>query len=553
MAPLYILRSISLFSNLSNEDLKLIANRLHKKTYAKGAYVFKEGDTGDAMYIVESGQVAVVRNDERETVAYLGPGNFVGEISLLLSQPRTAGLKVIIDAEMWALRKQDFEELLATHPTFGREMTRELSQRLVKTTRRKGRLVTHRITALLCPQYAADTDKTARISVELAQAIHAHLKTPVGLLPLPAANLAIEPTLSDEVMVLDNDNLDETYLARTLSYQLDVYKHIVILLPNAPDPLTIKALDLADTVVSIGAPPGWLPYSQKKDVWEISGSVDDLQRTARRLTNRMVGLALSSGGSRGLAHLGVLKVLLEENIPIDMVAGTSAGAWFGAFFALGWPLERYDKFLEEIKNVTKFSNWDLNIPPLTGIAKGKKARDKVIDRSVDSLWFEDTKLPLYMVAADIYTGHEIVFESGPLADGIRASLSVPVLADPWFYQSRYFVDGGIVNPLPATVLRDKGADIVIASSVIQPPYKTYSGRRDKMPTILQIISNIFSAMESEVVKKQLPLIDVLIHHEVRAKHNLDFEHVSELVKLGEDNTRKIVSQIKEAIETPPEI
>jgi NTE family protein len=254
-----------------------------------------------------------------------------------------------------------------------------------------------------------------------------------------------------------------------------------------------------------------------------------------------------------LAHLGVLKVLLEEKIPIDLIAGTSAGAWFGAFFALGWKAERYNRFIEEVKTVTKFSNWDLNIPPLTGIAKGKKARDKIIARSVDSKWFEDTIIPLYMVAADIYTGFEIIFESGPLADAIRASLSVPVLADPWFYQSRYFVDGGIVNPLPASVLRDKGADIVIASSVIQPLYKSYSGRRDRMPSILKIVSNIFSAMEAEVVKKQLPLIDILIHHDVTARHNLDFEHVNELVKLGEENTRRMLPQIKEAIESPSEV
>ena len=90
MAPLYILRSIPLFSNLSNEDLKLIARRLYKESYAKDEYIFKEGDTGNTMYIVESGQVAVVRKDGREVVAYMGPGNFVGEISLLLAQPRTA-------------------------------------------------------------------------------------------------------------------------------------------------------------------------------------------------------------------------------------------------------------------------------------------------------------------------------------------------------------------------------------------------------------------------------------------------------------------------------
>jgi len=160
---------------------------------------------------------------------------------------------------------------------------------------------------------------------------------------------------------------------------------------------------------------------------------------------------------------------------------------------------------------------------------------------------------MYMIAADIYTGDEIVFESGPLADAIRASLSVPVLANPWFYQSRYFVDGGIVNPLPANVLREKGADIVIASSVIQPLRKSYSGRRDRMPSILQTISNMFSAMEAEVVKKQIPLIDVLIHHDVSSKHNLDFEHVNELVKMGEETTRQMLPQIKEVLETPPEV
>ncbi len=549
-APLYILRSISLFDNLDSDDLKFIANRLHKVSCPKGAYLFKEGDPGDAMYLIESGQVAVVRKDDRETVAYVGPGNFVGEISLLLGQPRTASLKVVIDVELWALYKEDFEELMTTRPQVGMAMTRELSKRLVTTTQRKGRLVRRRITALITSD---DELQAANLGVGLAQALHSHLKSPVGLLPLPNANVAIEPTFSgDEVMVLDNDNLDETYLARTLSYQLDVYKHIIMHLPNMPDPLARKAVDLADTVVIIGQPPDWLP-PDKQEVWQITGSKDDLWRTARRLTNRIVGLALSSGGSRGLAHLGVLKVLLEENIPIDIIAGTSAGAWFGAFFALGWPLERYEQFTEEIKTVTKFSNWDINIPPITGIAKGRKARDKVIERSVDAKWFEDLKIPMYMIAADIYTGFEIVFESGPLADAIRASLSVPVLADPWFYQSRFFVDGGIVNPLPASVLRDKGADIVIASSVIQPLHKSYSGRRDRMPSILQIISNMFSAMEAEVVKKQLPLIDVLLHHDVSAKHNLDFEHVHELLEIGEATTRQMLPQIKEAIETPPEV
>jgi NTE family protein len=243
---------------------------------------------------------------------------------------------------------------------------------------------------------------------------------------------------------------------------------------------------------------------------------------------------------------------MEENIPIDLVAGTSAGAWFAAFFALGWDWQRFNRFTEEIKTFNRFPNWDFNIPPRTAILKGRKARDKIINRSVEGRTFADLKIPLYIVAADIFTGDEIVFDSGSLADAIRASLSLPVLVDPWQYQGRFLVDGGIVNPLPASVLRERGADIVIASSVVRPMHESYSGRRDRMPNILQVVFNMFSAMEAEVIEKQLPLIDVLIHHKVAAKHSLDFEQVNALVQIGEESARQMLPAIKEAIKNPPE-
>lgn len=551
VTPLYILRGIPLFKNLENKDLKLIASYLHKEQYAKGEMVFEEGDVGDSMYLVESGQVAVVSADSDDPIAVLGPGSFVGEMALLLAQPRTAGLQVMIDAELWVLSKEEFEELLNTRPAIGLEMMRELSQRLAATTRQEKRHMTRRITALLP---AAGSHPEAWGGFELGQALSSQLKKTVGVLPLPGANLQNMVTLSGGIMVLDNDSLDEAYLAKSLSYQIEVYKHIIIILPPTFDSLAEKAVELADTVVVVGQSPEWLPTIEKKqDVWVVKETQTDLWRTARRLTNRTIGLALSSGGSRGLAHLGVMKVLLEEEIPIDLVAGTSAGAWFGAFFAAGWNPERFDRFANEIKEVTRFSNWDFNIPPRTGIAKGRRARDRVIDRSVEGRRFEDLKIPLCMVAADILTGDEVVFDSGPLADAIRASLSVPVLADPWHYQGRFLVDGGIVNPLPADILRKRGADIVIASSVVQPLSESYAGRRDEMPNILQIVFNIYSAMEAQVIEDQLPLIDVLLQHKVSAKHTLDFEHVQDLVRLGETTARQMLPQIKAAIETPPEL
>ncbi|RME44604.1 MAG: hypothetical protein D6796_11575 [Caldilineae bacterium] len=538
-----ILRSIPLFKNLSDEDLSLIAGRLRKEEHPKGTILFREGDRGTSMYLIESGQLAVMEEGSDQPIAVMGPGNFVGDISLLLAEPRTATVQVTIDAQLWLLDKKDFDALIDTRPSIALEMMRELSRRLVTTTHRKRQMVTRRITAL----------SGAHRSVELSEAIHVHLKSPVALLPLPHAKTGLIPPGKTGVLFLKDDALTEASLAEQLSRQVEVYKHVVLVLPDDPDPLAKKAIDLADTVVCIGDPPPWLVEDDHVDeLWITTDSEEGLHRIARRLTNRTVGLALSSGGSRGLAHVGVLKVLQEENIPVDMIAGSSAGALFGAFFAAGWDFEQMRAYIDYLKTLTRPSNWDFKIPPTTGVVRGRRARDRYLARPLNDCSFEELQIPLYIVAADILTGEEVVFDSGPVADAIRASASIPILGEPWHYGGRYLIDGGVVNPLPASVLRERGANIVIASNVVQPLRESYSGPRDKMPHIGQIIFNIISAMEAEMIKKQLPLIDVLIHHGVSARSTLDFAQTDRLIRHGEEIARRMLPAIREAIESPPE-
>ncbi|MFQ5578041.1 MAG: patatin-like phospholipase family protein [Anaerolineae bacterium] len=542
MTPKNILKNIPLFKNLDDEDLELIATRLRRESHPKGTIIFKEGDEGDTIYLVESGQLAVVGQDAREAIAFLGPGSFVGEISLLLAEPRTATLQVTIDAQLWALNKVDFDALINTRPSIAREMLQEIGRRLVTTTRRRRRLIVRRVTALWGDEGLA-----------LAQVMFRQLKAPVGVLPLPGARLNGQANDSPGVILLDNQELTEASLAEGLSYQVEVFKHVILLLPDTPGSLAAKAINLADTVVSVGASPDWLTAGAgKKDFWTTSLSTADLYRMARRLTNRTVGLALSSGGTRGLVHVGVLKVFMEEDIPVDLIAGTSGGALFGALYAAGWSYQKILDYIQELKTLTRLENWDLSLPLRGGIVKGRKARDKFLAEPLNFCTFDDLKLPMFIVAADILTGEEVIFNSGVVADAIRASASIPILGQPWHYQNHYFVDGGIVNPLPANVLRNHGADIVIGSSVIQSLAQSFSGPRDKMPTIWQTIFNIFSAMEAEVVKKQLPLIDLLIQHNVSARSTLDFERVDELIASGEHAARQMVPQIKRLIETPPE-
>ena len=540
VSPQDILRKIPLFQSLAPEELDFVVTKLTPEQYTKGQIVFEAGDLGDSLYLIASGEIGVVRPDGT-LIAVMGPGQFVGDIALILGQPRTATLEVTLDARLWVLKKSDFDHLLDTRPSIALEMLRELSRRLVKTTRQREAGDRRRITAIAGSQKG----------MQLSLAIYAHLRSPIGLLVLPRARMEEDPAGHSHIRLIEGDHLTETTLADNLSRQIENFQHIVLQLPDQPDPLVLKAVDLADTIVSIGEPPAWL--SDKKDeaeVWVTGDTMAEILKTARRLTNRTIGLALSSGGARGLAHIGVIRVLREEQIPIDMIAGSSAGALFGAMVAIGWSDDEIIAYIQDLRSLTRLENWDFNIPPLTGLVKGRRAHRKYLDEPLNSATFEELKIPLSIIAADILTGEEIVINSGSVADAIRASVSIPVLPDPWYYQGHYLVDGGLVNPLPASVLRDQGADIVIGSSVVQPLKDSYSGSKEKMPTMLQTISNIFASMEAEIIKEQLPLIDVLIHHNVSARHTFDFEQAGQLIRSGEDAARQMLPLIRQVLKAP---
>ncbi|MEM7034960.1 MAG: cyclic nucleotide-binding and patatin-like phospholipase domain-containing protein [Chloroflexota bacterium] len=548
-----MLKAIPLFRNLDDDDLDVIAAQLNKVDYPRGSIVFQEGDVGDSMYLVESGQVQVIGQDQDEIIAMMGPGNFVGDLALLLGQPRSAALEVTIDARLWALSKDDFDNLIDTRPTIALEMMRELSRRMVRTARRRRIRIQAHITAL----YGQDR------AFDFALAIHNTIKVPVGLVCLPDVTLPETVQPQAGVIMLNSQEETGASFAEQISHQVEVFQHLVLLLPSSPSQLDIpqKALELADKVVCLGDKPQWLPdMTYKAETWTFDAPAINLSRIARRLTNRVIGLALSSGGARGLAHIGVLKVLEEADVPIDMIAGSSAGAMFGGLHAAGWSYDRILSYIQDLKSVTNIVNWDFNIPPVTGIVKGRRAYRKFLKQPLNNLRFDDLETPLFIIAADILRGEEVVFGhnhpmypslptlNSSIANAIRASVNVPVLPEPWEYNGHFLVDGGLVNPLPASTLRDRGANIVIASSVIQPLSETQIADREKMPSLLQTISHIFGAMEAEIITKQLPLIDVLIQHNVSAKHTFDFDQAETIIQAGEDAAWQLLSVVKQTID-----
>lgn len=176
---------------------------------------------------------------------------------------------------------------------------------------------------------------------------------------------------------------------------------------------------------------------------------------------KKIGLALGSGGARGIAHIGVLEVIKEFNIPIDYIAGTSIGAVVGALYAAGVKVEKMKKFALSLNKRQTMNLFD-PILSFSGMFSGKKVVALLEDLGLRGLSFSNLMIPFSAIAADMHTGKEVVINKGSVVMAVRASSSIPLVFAPVIYKNYYLVDGGIIDPVPVKVVKKMGADIVIA-------------------------------------------------------------------------------------------
>lgn len=167
---------------------------------------------------------------------------------------------------------------------------------------------------------------------------------------------------------------------------------------------------------------------------------------------KRIGLAISSGGARGLAHVGVIQVLEENNIQIDAVAGSSMGAYVGALWCAGYRGPQLGALAAEIHDRRAIRGLtDPAFPPTKGLFKGKRVKQH-LRRSIGDIKFKRLERPLYVIAADVDTSERVVFHKGRVIDAVHASCAMPGMIVPVKYQGRRLMDGGVVDPIPVTVL-----------------------------------------------------------------------------------------------------
>jgi NTE family protein len=528
-------RAVPFFRNLPSATLEALIARLRPVEHRRGSIVFSAGDTGDTMYFVESGQVEALTRIDGEPLAVLGPGSFVGEIAVLLDQPRSATVRVTADAVLWELRRQELDHLLGEHPLIGLELSRELSRRLVATNRR--------VSPTPVAQCVAVHGDVAALATALDEAEPGR----IAIVILPGAQPP--QAVPDSVLVVSADDVAATTVRAYVEGGSCGRSRLLMLLPKAPAALCDAVLALSEYAVIVGAQVERAPWldrtSLRQRVLHCDGSPPSLHRASRWIRGRATGLALSSGGSKAVAHIGVIRVLREMGVTIDAVAGSSGGAVVGAALACGLDETEMLEQLRILAHGFQLRRFDFNLIPRTALSKGVRLR-QLFDTFFGGRSFGGTQIPLWVVASDVRTGEEVVIDGGPVADGVRASMSMPVFFNPWPYRGRLLIDGAVVNPLPASVLRDAGIRRVIGSNVAGQEIVVDAGSGRRIPNVLQIVVRMMNSMEREMLKTQVPLVDVMIRPRVNTGYSFDFSRMHEFIAEGDRAARQ---QAGEALAT----
>jgi len=285
---------------------------------------------------------------------------------------------------------------------------------------------------------------------------------------------------------------------------------------------------------------------------------------------KRIGLALGGGGARGLAHIGVMRVLKQEKIPIDIIVGTSSGALIGGAYASGTTPEEMERKIDEylksgeyqssaIRTIEKAHNGEnasltqkiqgfmqnkfllLQAMFKPGILSAEEFQS-MINFFIPDILIQDTLIPFRTVTTDLISGEQIIFSEGPMREAVMASSAVPGAIGPRKKGKMLLSDGGIISLVPVNATRREGADIVIAVNITRGVFSD-----DKLESAQEICDRAADITSYYLTDCELAGADVIIRPEVGNLHWSDFFHAGNLIAGGEKAARKSIPGIRKAI------
>jgi lysophospholipid hydrolase len=459
----------------------------------RGEALCKQDDPGDRLYYLCSGRLRVAARDSHgieRNVGEIAAGEYVGEMSILTGEPRSASVYALRDSELLVLDKETFDRLQSRETL--RLMTAQVAARLRSTLRNGGR-ARRRIDTIAVVPARSDVSIGA-FCRDMSAALAAYGRVAcLSRDDLARRHLELENG-TDSVAVSEWLDREETQ-HRFVVYQADAeitpwsrrcvrQADLVILAADSADerPWTGTAqFAVAGTeeesaarcdVVLLGEHPSTLRHRERRDMYgsRLSGryyvdptSRADVERLARYIAGRAIGLVLGGGAARGYAHIGVIRALAEAGITIDMVGGTSMGSIVAAALALGWTA---DAMLERLRVGPKVV-LDFSLP-MVSIARGIGLRTW-LQSWIGDLDITELRIPYFCASSNMTRAEVKIHTAGPLLKAVMASNSAPTMLPPVVDDGDLLVDGGLLANVPSEAMRNF-AEVgpLIAVDVVPP-------------------------------------------------------------------------------------
>jgi NTE family protein len=465
-------RTPSFFEGVSNDAVEAVLAGFARRRFEAGAVILAEGDYRAEMYVLRSGAADVVLADRKgvETVvSSIHPGETVGEMSLLTGSPASATVRAADDVELVVLERSHLEALTEELPQLQRNLIAMLSARLARVTR----LAVHEQPGRLI---VVEGGSMHDLGFALAASVAWHTRGPtlhivIGADPREGtATLPAEPPFrgmrspgAERIVAEPDGYFAPDRLDATLDELRRLYDDVLLELPQdgsrRPGP---------DRTVRLGSLESRIPaLTSEERTWLEQGLLPArgaagvaVGALARDLADLKVGIALGAGSLRGYAHVGALRALERHGIPVDCLAGTSIGAIVAGLYA-------------------RFADVDLVTEGLDGIGQrmfrptlsrksllSTRSMRRYMRKTFGDRALEDLPIPVGMVATDVDTMDEVVLRRGNGVSAMAASSAVPGVFPAVRIGNRTLVDGGMVNPVPASVAATLGANVVIGIRLV---------------------------------------------------------------------------------------
>jgi NTE family protein len=514
-----LLRRTTLFRHVPQPLVRWLVSSSTLAHVAPGVVICREGDAGDSMYLIVSGDVEIRQERVPDTVQQLHRGDHFGEIALVQDAPRSATAVALTPCELLVVGRSEFEALARRAPAF------RSSVRLSAALRLEADVADEAEPELVWLLNATD-QPVEPLAERIADALRAEVSVapPKRVAAWEDVGTALDAARAGGAafaLCYSGADLDDA-LARRLADAAGSVVHVtddgVAAFPYPRTAPRVHAVVLDGSRVRRGA-------------FALRDDDDAARRLARAIAHRRVGVALGGGAAWGYAHVALLRGLERAGIPVDVVVGVSVGSVVGALYA-----SRGEEGLDRLVR----SKRELSAAALAAIAT-TTAVDVFIRRHVRETTIEDLPLPYAAVAVDARTGREKVFRHGSLADAVRASCSLPgVFGRPLLGGTRY-LDAAVRHNVPVRHCAEADADFVIASDVVPTPGESRTmgaGVRAFVLDVLQVnrVADTVRSLywlASDSSRQQAGLADALFAPELRDFMPWDFHRAESIVEQAE--------------------